>query len=314
MIKIVKKPSLVKIIKEMMGDIENGLNLSESLEKHPKVFRPMYVNLVKIGESSGNLDGVLEQMAIIDQKIMDIQGKVQGAMVYPLLLLVMGLSVVGFVVATILPKFADIIKSMGVKLPMSTEILLAVSAFANKNGLMVFIMLVVVIFAIKRYTRSASGKRLFDFLTLKIPVVGEVMTTVVASNFTKALAVLIKAGVPMNKSLEITRDAEQNSIVKESLEQVRGDVIGGKTLAKALEETKVFPTIVVQMIEAGEASGSLERMTRDVSDFLDSEVERTVGVLTTLAEPVMLIVMGGLVGFIVLSVLLPVCNVTKGFQ
>jgi len=312
--KVTSNKKFKKIIDDVCNSISRGGDLAASFGRHPQVFSQSYLSMVRIGETSGNLDSSLQGIAEIEEKALKINAKVKAALVYPAILLVMGIGVVGYVVFYIMPKLADVMSRMGAKLPVSTKLMIEGSTFIKENILMIFVVIAISIFLLFKAAISETGKSIIDKHVLKIPVFGKLILMLHTSRFTSTLSGLSKAGIPISKTLEVVTEAESNMYLNGLLAVIRKDVVAGRPLADSMDASGVFPEIAVQMIAAGEASGKLEQMTKDVSNYLEGEVENAVEVMTTLIEPLMLITMGSLVAFIAISAILPIVSITKSVQ
>ncbi|MDD4957274.1 MAG: type II secretion system F family protein [Candidatus Omnitrophica bacterium] len=311
---MVKNEKLQEILTDVGDQIKNGSDFSEALSKYPKTFNKMYTSIVKVGEASGKLDKVMYDIIDIEQKMMDIMNKVKSAMTYPVVILCLAVGVVGFVVTSILPKFVKIFAGMGAKLPKSTVALVAIGDFLRGNFTLVSVGLAAAVIGFIKFKKTETGKHILDKIMLKIPVAGEMVLKIHVSRFARTLSGLIGSGIPLNRGLEITVEAEQNYVIKSALEQVRVAIVGGTSLAQALQDAGIFPDVVIQMVAAGEISGNLDKMTLDVGDYLDSEVDQAIKMITTLIEPLLLVSMGVVIAFLALSILLPVLGVVKAFK
>ncbi|MFH1453804.1 MAG: type II secretion system F family protein [Armatimonadota bacterium] len=296
-------------------DVEGGATLSSAMGKHPLVFSTLYVSMVKAGEMGGVLDEVLERVANFMEKDFSLKKKVKAALTYPVVILVMALLIVGFLVTYILPTFVNLFKSMDMQLPLPTKILMAITeAFHNVWAVMgIFAALVVIIILLSRYVRTDTGKRQYDMLKLSVPVFGMLNRKVAISRFCRTLGTLLSSGVPIMQALEIVGKASDNEILSMTVNKIRDSIREGESIAQPLGSSGMFPPMVTQMVAVGEETGSLDSMLGKIADFYDTEVEYMLASLTSMLEPIMIVGMGAIVGFIVISVFLPLYQLVGQF-
>jgi len=288
-------------------DIEGGQSLSAAMGKYPDVFSTLYVSMVHAGELGGVLDEVLERLAGFLERDFNLKKKVKSAMTYPVVILVMAILIVFFLVTWILPTFVDLFEGMNVALPLPTKILIMVTKGA-KNPVIIVSFIAVVIgggFALRQYIKTLTGKRQYDQLKLSIPVLGLLNKKVAISRFCRTLGTLLSSGVPIMQALEIVGKASGNEVVADTVAKVRESIREGESIAGPLGESGMFPPMVTQMVAVGEETGNLDAMLSKISDFYDTEVEYLLASFTSLLEPILILGMGGIVGFIVISVFLP---------
>ncbi len=300
-----ESPALGRTIKTVLQDVEGGSSLSEALEKHPKVFSELYVSMVKAGEAGGILDDVLLKISDSLEKSEELKRKVKTAMAYPILMFCMSLVLVFVMITFIVPIFANMFKTLGGELPLPTQILVSLSNVIRSYWFIGIPLIVLVVYGIRRALRVGSVKYQFDRFKLRMPIVGKVSREMALSRFSRTLGVLTAAGVPILEALEVVEKAVGNLIIGEEVSRVRVRVKEGETVAKPLEQGKVFPPMVVQMIGVGEESGALDTMLLRIADFYDKEVTAAVDALTSLIEPLMIVVVGLVVGGILISLYLP---------
>jgi len=292
---------------QVRRDVEGGSTLSAALAKHPTVFSTLYTSMVKAGEMGGVLDEVLERLAGFMEKDFGLKKKVQSALTYPVVILVMAMGIVFFLVTYILPTFVELFEGMNLDLPLPTKILISITKMA-KDWRFVSLFLVILGgggFALGQYVRTPFGKKQFDLLKLNIPVFGLLNKKVAISRFCRTLGTLLSSGVPIMQALEIVGKASGNEIISMTVAKVRESIREGESIASPLGASGMFPPMVTQMVAVGEETGNLDAMLSKIADFYDTEVEYMLASLTSMLEPIMIVGMGGIVGFIVISVFLP---------
>ena len=302
---------LKEVIDAVRGDIEAGLSLSEALEKHPKVFDRLYIEMVRAGEIGGMLDGVLLRIADQLEKEADLRRKVKSAMIYPLFVLGFAFLTLTFLLLFIVPIFARLFEDLGGTLPLPTRIVIGASNIITSLwGIVVYVVLGVGIFLFLRWRKTEQGRKVWGRMVLKIPIkIGEVMQKVALARFARTLGTLSAAGVPILQSLEITATSSGNWVVENALLKSRDAVREGIPIYKPLEEEPVFPPMVTRMIAVGEETGDIDGMLQKIAEFYESEVDATVKALTSIMEPVMIVVVGIIVGVIVISMYLPMFQI-----
>ncbi len=307
---------LKEIVAQVRVDVEAGRPLSDAMGRHPKAFSTLYVNMVKAGETGGVLDEVLERVASYLEKEQALRSKVRSAMVYPILLTTAALGGLFFMTIVILPQFETLFKELGGSgtLPLPTQIAIAVSVGIRSYWYIVFAIVIVGGYVLRRYMQTPSGRARYDRFKLKMPVVGELNRKIVVARFTRTLGTLIASGVPIMQSLEVVSKAIDNMVIGSAIDAVRASIREGQTIAIPLQFSGVFPPMVVQMAKVGEETGALEQMLEKVADFYDVEVETTVASLTSLLEPILIIFMGVIVGAMVISLYLPIFQLATGVK
>jgi len=299
--------TLQKTLEAVKNDVEGGSSYAEALDKHPKIFDQLYVNMVYAGEAGGILDTILNRLSAYMEKAMSLKKKVKAAMVYPLVTLAVAVLVVAVLMIFVIPKFADMFTGMGGQLPYITQIVIDMSHFAASWRMLVLVgILIGVGFLINRYYKTENGQRRIDGFMLRVPVVGPLIRKVSVAKFTRTLGTMLSSGVPLLDALEICAKTAGNKVVEDAVFVTKDSITEGKTIAEPLEETGVFPPMVVQMISVGEATGALDSMLSKIADFYDDEVDTAVDALTSLMEPMMMVVLGGAVGFVVIAMYLPI--------
>lgn len=307
----IRNPRLKDIIKQVILDIQGGLSFSKAASKHPKVFDDFFVSMVRVGEAGGLLDEVLERLAQLGAQELEIRTRIQSSLVYPVVLILLSLAVVSFILIAVLPNFVAIFEASQAKLPLPTRVILSLS-WMMRNLWYVFIGLLI-FFAvwIKKYISTPQGKYTVDQYALKVPLFGELYLKVMISRFSRAMAALTKSGVTFHESLSVVENTVTNAVLRRIFEDIRKEINVGQNVTEAFRASGIFPPMVIQLISSGEKSGKLDEMFSEVASFYEPEVEYTLRNLTSLLEPFLLLVMGIVVGFIALSVLLPIFNLIK---
>jgi type IV pilus assembly protein PilC len=304
-------PKLKKALLAINADVQQGTNLSDAMRKHPACFDNLYVALIQAGEVGGVLDEVLNRLAKLLEDLARLQNQIKSAMAYPVT--VGFLAVIIFVGMTVflLPIFADMFEDLGADLPVFTQVMMMISRFLRQPLNWVFMIagISAASFAYKRYYATLQGRRVIDRLSLKMPLFGDLIQKTATARFCRTFGSLSKSGVPILTALEIVRDTAGNQIIAEAVDDARKDVQGGGMISLALQKHSVFPTMAIQMISIGEETGELDAMLMKVADFYEDEVEQAVKALTSVMEPIMIMVLGGMVGSILVSMYLPMFKI-----
>ena len=299
--------TLGKTLGTVQSDVEGGAAYAEALGKHPKIFDELYVNMVAAGETGGILDTILNRLAAYMEKAMSLKKKVKSAMVYPATILAVAVAVVAILMVFVIPKFADMFTGMGGELPMLTQMVINMSNFAASYKMLIAVGgFIVFLFLLRRYYSTENGKRRIDGILLRAPIFGTLIRKVAVAKFTRTLGTMLSSGVPLLDALQICAKTAGNKVVEEAVFKTKDSIEEGKTIAEPLEETGVFPPMVVQMISVGEATGALDAMLSKIADFYDDEVDTAVEALTSLMEPMMMVFLGGAIGFVVIAMYLPI--------
>jgi general secretion pathway protein F len=306
MVEQVEHPRLKRILGRVKQRVNEGSSLADALAEHPKAFSTLYVNMIRAGESSGALDVVLQRLADFTEGSAQLRNKLLGAMLYPAIMVLVGIAIVSILFAVVIPKVSKIFEDMQVTLPLNTRILIAVSSFARDDWYLVLIGLPLFLLGLRRYLKSPGGKARWDRLQLRLPVFGELVRMIAIGRFAKTLATLLSSGVPLLVSLDIVKNIVHNSVLSKVIEDARDAIREGESIAAPLKRSGQFPPMVHHMIAIGEKSGQLEEMLQNVAKSYDSQVDMRVAALTSLLEPVMIVVMGAGVAFIVMSILMPI--------
>lgn len=291
---------------EAVNDVHSGLPVSEALAKHGDLFPTMYTMTLRAGEASGQFPEVATKLAELQQLEVRRRSEITGALLYPSILVCASVCVVGFMEFFVVPKLAPVFDSLGSELPASTAVLLGVSSAVVDHWLPILIIAALAVFGYRTWSRSAAAKNFRDRVALKIPLIGGIIEKAVISRYARVLGTLLYGGVPILESLKIAGAATGNKLFEQSSTAVQGDVRDGKRLADAMTETGAFSNVLVQMVAVGEETGDLPRMLGRVSETLDFEVDQSMSKLTTLMEPIIVMTAGLFIGFIVLSILLPI--------
>ncbi len=302
------------IITQVHDDVSSGLTLSQAMGKHPRAFPRLYVSLVKASEESGALDVVLERLAVSLEKELNLRNQVGAGLKYPQTVGVFALIILTVMMIFVVPAFKDMFASLGGKLPAMTQGLLAVASFMKK-GWWIILLIYLGFPALIRALNETKGGRLFlDRLKLRLPVFGQLSQKIIVARFTRNLSTMLANGIPILRALEITDEAAGNVVYEVAIRRIRESVKEGQSVAVPMEESKLFPPMVSAMVAVGEESGDLDGMLSKVADFYDSDIDAMVKVLTSLLEPMMIGILGGLVGFIVISLFLPLFELIKAVR
>ncbi|MFM8387157.1 MAG: type II secretion system F family protein [Planctomycetia bacterium] len=304
------------VLVEVTEDVESGSPLSESMAKHPNVFDGLYVNMVKAGEAGGVLDTILQRLAGFMEKSQRLRKKIKGAMVYPAVVFTVTLSILLLIMVFVVPRFETVFKSLpGVgELPAITQGLQAFSKFLVGQWYLVVLFFVGVWMGLKALARTAPGRRFFDRLKLRLPIMGPLVRRIVVARFSRTFGTLIASGVPILEALDICRATAGNVVMEEALGKVRESISEGGTIAEPLGESGIMDDIVVNMVDVGEETGELDKMLIRIADNYDEEVDVAVGALVSVLEPLMILFMGGAVFLIVLGLFLPLLKLIKGLD
>ena len=294
------------ILEDVSNDVRAGKDLSQALRRHPKIFPDIYINMIKAGEASGQLDVVLSRLADYQEASTALKSEIKSAMTYPVVSLFLVLGISAFLLVVIIPKFEDMFYSMDVELPAVTVALLALSMFLKENVLYWVGGLVAMGFGLRFFILTERGATLMDWLILHVPIFGPLFSKVAISRFARTFSTLIHSGVPILGALEIVAETSGNRIIARAINTASDSVRQGETLGEPLAASGVFPTMVTRMVSIGEKTGALETLLEKISEFYDQQVKVTVDSLTSLIEPLMIAVMGFLVGGMVMAIFLPI--------
>ena len=306
-----KDPQMVEALNGIGENIAAGGTFSESLTQYPKIFDHLYVNMVKAGEAGGVLEVVLGRLAEFAEKSEKIKNKVKGAMIYPIVVLVAAIGITAFLLVAVIPKFQQVFNDMlgGAALPPITQFVIDASGFVQHNGLQIFLAVVAFVVLMKIIGKTEKGAYFFDVLKLKMPVTGTLTQRSAVSKFTRTLGTLLSSGVPILQSLTITRDTTGNRVLTEAIQNVHDSVKEGESMTQPLTQCKVFPPMVVSMVEVGEETGALADMLTRIANTYDDEVDNAVAGMTAAIEPALIIVLAVVVGTIVIAMFLPMVKI-----
>jgi type IV pilus assembly protein PilC len=287
-------------------DVEGGSTLADAFRKYPRTFDDLYTNMLQVGEAAGVLDTVLQRLSTYIEKAASLKRKVKSAMVYPLTIISVAILVIIFMMTFVIPTFAQLFAGLGAELPLPTKIVLWMSNFTRRYVLLILAAIVAFVFGVRACYRTDRGSMLIDRFMLKIPVAGVLVRKVAVARFTRTLGTLMAAGVPILEGLRITARSAGNRVVETAVMEARNAVTAGRSLSEPLRSAPIFPPMVVHMISVGESTGALDQMLSKIADFYDDEVDTAVGALMSLLEPVMIVILGVIIGGLVVAMYLPI--------
>lgn len=293
------------VLQAVRTEVEGGSTLAFAMRQHPRVFDDLYTNMIAAGEAGGILDTILQRLSSYIEKAVKLKRAVQSAMIYPVVVLTIAVGVIILILWKVVPIFSNLFASMSVTLPLPTRIVIAGSNFVGRYIIFMIPAFIGLGYAFKRYYKTESGRKLVDGTLLRVPVLGSVLRKIAVARFSRTLSTLISSGVPILEGLEITAKTAGNVIVEEAIMKTRNSIEEGKTIVEPLRDSGVFPTMVVQMVGVGEQTGALDTMLTKVAEFFEDEVDAAVADLLTAIEPIMILVLGVIVGGIVISMYLP---------
>lgn len=308
--------SFKQVIGKIGKDIEGGTALGDAFEKHPHIFSSVYVNMVRAGEAGGILDGILKRLASQLESDASMRRKIKSAMTYPVVILCITIIAFFAIMIFVIPQLGEILQDLGggAELPVLTRVLLSISDFMQAYAIFILAGLAALAFSLLRYIKTPKGKRQFHSLLLKIPVIKTIITKVAIARFARTFSSLMAAGVGVLDALSVTGGAIGNVIIQEELEAAAKDVKNGKLISEPLSASRHFPPIVSQMIAIGEETGQIDVILVKVADFYEEEVEATIDGLSSIIEPLMIVVLGGMVGLIAISVMGPIASLSQNIQ
>jgi len=307
-----ENPKMVDVIARLREDVQKGSTFAEALERHPKIFTVMQCNLIRAGETGGMLEDVIWRLVAFGEQEEELRGKAISAMIYPAFLLAVGSIAIFILVSFVFPKFIAIFEDFDAPMPLPTRIVMALCGFMGSYWWAVLLGVIGAIAGLVSYTRTDTGRRQRDTLLLRVPVVRSVVQRYEMAKFARTLGTLLDNGVPILTSLRITRDTLGNRVVADEVERIHGRVAEGDSISESLRsETKFFPPMVINMFAVGEESGRLGAVTKRIAEAYDNEVDRAVKAMTALLEPLMIVVMGIIIGFLVIAMLLPILTLSS---
>jgi general secretion pathway protein F len=304
-------PPLKRIIAQIKESVNEGNSLTHSLAKHPKLFSNIYINMVRAGEASGSLDVVLDRLAEFGEHQQALKGRFQAALVYPIFMAIIGSGVLFFLLSFVVPNLTRVFTEMKQVLPLPTTILIWFSGFMRVYWWAILLVLVAIILGIKKFIKSPKGRYIWDGLKLRLPVIGQINRKIALSRFGRTLGSLLQSGVPLITSLQIVRNIVNNVLIGDVIDEAMEDIQAGKSLHLALSRSLWFPPVFRQMVSVGEQSGDLEGMLHKIADAYEREIETRITGMTALIEPIMILLMAVVVGFIVISILLPIFEMNQ---
>jgi type IV pilus assembly protein PilC len=301
------------VIRQVRDDVETGISLADAMAKHPAVFPQLYIQLVKAGESGGVLDTILNKLAAHYDRQDELNSMVRSALYYPAVILAVGIVVVIFLVTQVVPQFVDMFRDFGSELPLPTRMLLGISTFLQNYWWALLLAFIIMLFILARFRNTPAGKEKTDRWILKIPVVGSMLRKVYISRFSSTLAILVDSGVDLLTALAIVEDVVGNKVYGEVLTAARVRVREGSNLSEPLDDSGEFPAMVVQMLSVGEETGSIGTMLNKISTFYDRQVEASVDGAISLIEPIMIVLLAVMVGFVAVSIVTPMFDMYQQF-
>jgi len=304
-----RSPMLRRAVGDIRTNLEGGMALNDCMAQHPKIFSPMYVSMVKAGETGGALDTILSRLADTLERDREINSKVKSASIYPIMILCVALLVVIFILTFVMPVFVEQFTSSGTELPAFTAFFMGVSYFIRDNGLLLLIVIVLLVVGLKWVGTKPNGRLFFDRLYLNLPIVGKAINRIAVSRFTRILGTLIKSGVPILEALEVLRGVVGNRVISDAIGEARDSIREGQSVAAPIAATGVFEPMVTQMISVGEETGALDDMLERMAVFYDNEVNFAIDALLKSLEPIMIIFVAGIIGAIIIATYLPVFNI-----
>lgn len=307
-------PAFKKVVFAIKGKVEQGSTFADALKEHPKVFDELYVQLCAAGEVGGILDTILNRLAAYREKNEKLKSKVKGAMTYPTIVILVAIGVTALLLLKVTPVFEKMFADFGSQLPGPTQVVVDLSKFAQEYFFHAVIGVAALVFSFTWTYRQPRGRKFWDKLFLKLPLFGDVLRKVAVARFTRTLGTMISSGVPILDALDVTAKTAGNRTVEEAIYYVRGKIAEGKNIAGPLLETKVFPSMVVQMIGVGEATGAMDTMLNKIADFYDDEVDTAIGALTSMIEPLLMVFLGGVVGGFLIAMYLPIFSLAGAIK
>ncbi|HDH96514.1 MAG TPA: type II secretion system F family protein [Proteobacteria bacterium] len=299
-------PSFKRVLMEIRADVSAGSSLARALGKHPRVFNDLYVALVAAGETGGILDTILNRLSTYLEKSLALTRRVKSALIYPLVVVIIASILSAVLLIFVIPVFADMFSEFGAELPGPTKFVINMSNFVRHYFLLIILAVIGIVLLVRAVLRTDKGRTAWDTFSLRMPIFGELLRKNAVAKFTRTLGTMISSGVPILDSLEIVAKTSGNKVVERAVMKTRDRIAEGKTIAEPLAETGVFPPMVVQMITVGEATGALDVMLTKIADFYEDEVDVAVDALSTLLEPIMIVIIGGMVGGMLIAMYLPI--------
>ena len=300
-----------KKLREIRADVETGSTLADAMKKHPDVFDNLFSNMIEAGEIGGILDTILNRLALFMEKSMALKKKIKGAMTYPVICICISFVVMAVMLIFVVPVFQEMFAEFGSALPAPTQMVVDMSEFAKGNFHFILAALFAVIYGIKKIYKTEKGQTKIDALLLKMPIVGSLLRRVAVAKFSRTLGTMLQSGVPILESLNVVARTSGNKVIEGAVFRVADAIQEGRAISEPLEETGVFPGMVVQMINVGESTGALDVMLSKIADFYDEEVDQAVENLTAAIEPLMMVFLGGMIGGLVIAMYLPIFSMAS---
>jgi len=309
-----RSPAMSNVLRTVCSEVERGRRLAEALSTQPAVFDRLYINLVRAGEEGGVLETVLNRLAAYIETSVKIRGKVKAAMFYPAAIIVVAIIVIMFIMMFVVPKMSAMFKQSGQALPTLTVFVVNAADFVGHYWYMIIAVLVAIPIALKMYYESDEGRKTMDSITIELPVLGDLIKKAAIARFSRTLSTLLSSGVRIIDALEISAQTTGNYMIEKALQKAKEDVARGKALADPLSKVSYFPSMVTQMIAIGEQTGNIDQMLSKVADFYEDEVENATAAMTSLMEPILMVVLGGIIAVIVIAMYLPIFNMANTVQ
>ena len=308
------RSGLGRVLGQVIQALKQGSSLSDALREHPQVFPPIFARMIAVGERTGNLEVVLRQLATHVEKEQAIIKRVRGALAYPAFVILLAMGVVAILVTTALPPLISLFDEFDAELPLPTKILLAVSHFTATYKLHMAVVLAAAVAIVVVYVRQPRGRRQLDYAFLRMPLIGSITVLSNAARFSGTMFILLRAGIPVSEVMDLAIDTTENRIVRDGLRDVQGEMLRGEGLSKPLANSKLFPPMLVQMVEVGEETGTLDANLETMAGFYGREVDERISTLTSMIQPTMTLVMGLVVAFIALSVIMPMYSIMQSVR
>lgn len=297
-----------KVIFQVRSDVEAGMTLADAMSKHPKVFEPLYTNMVAAGETGGILDIILQRLSTYLEKMVKLKSDVKSAMIYPIAVIIISIIVISVIMIVVIPAFKNIFEGLlgpGEQLPWLTRVVVSISQFMADYWWLIGMVVAAAVFGLKTYYGTERGRRVIDRLLLKLPILGPILKKIAIARFSRTLSTLLSSGVPILESLDITARTAGNVIIAEAIQKIRSGIEQGQTIVEPLKASQIFPVMVSQMIGVGEQTGALDAMLSKIADFYEQEVDAAIANLLSLLEPAMILFLGVTIGTIVIAMYLP---------
>jgi type IV pilus assembly protein PilC len=299
------------VLEQVRNDVESGTTLSEAMSRHPKVFDSLFTNMIAAGEAGGMLDTILQRLSSFIEKIVKLKRAVRSAMIYPTIILFVAAVVVTVILWKVIPVFRTLFEGFNVELPLLTRMVVGVSTIVENYIIFIVAFLALAAFGVRAFYRTEHGRYAVDRYLLRVPVLGDILRKIAVARFTRTLATLLTSGVPILEGLDITSRTAGNAILEEVIRQLRRQIEEGKTLSEPMKQSGFFPPMVIQMVSVGESTGELDNMLVKVADYFEEEVDTLVANLLTIMEPIIMVILGVIVGTIVIAMYMPLFKLIR---